>query len=82
MIEIFKTNIEDPGQALEVLSHIKEKYVSYVANFDLEDCDRILRVESIHGDVDGRALIKLVNDLGFHAEVLSDDIPVIERLLL
>ena len=81
MIEIFKTNIEQPDQALAVLRRIKETYGAYAANFDLQDCDHILRVESIHGDVDRRALIKLVNGMGFHAEVLSDDVPTNEQLL-
>ena len=76
MLEIFKTNVEQSDDARRVLEEIKNKFHDYSANFDLQDCDHILRIESINGSVDVYALTNLIADLGFAAEVLSGDMPV------
>ena len=73
MLEVFKTNVEQSDDARRVLDEIKNKFDSYSANFDLQDCDHILRVECRNGSVDVRALTNLMAHLGFAAEVLSDD---------
>ncbi len=44
-VEIFKTNISNPQKALEVLDNLNRHFPHHKINFDLEDCDRILRVE-------------------------------------
>ena len=76
MVEVFKTNVTDADHAQLVLGQMRKAFNGYTANFDLEDCDHILRVESIDVFVDASALMRLIADLGFHAEVLSDDVPV------
>ncbi len=51
MVEVFKTNVEDSSHADLLIEQIHKTYTHYTANFDLEDCDKILRVESkIVGD--------------------------------
>ncbi|MNC98798.1 hypothetical protein D3C83_168690 [compost metagenome] len=45
------------------------------ANFDLDDCDKILRVVSRKSPIDVMALVQLLKRFGFEAEVLSDDVP-------
>ncbi len=42
------------------------------ANFDLEDCDRILRVCREEHPVDAAAVIALLRQYGHHAQVLED----------
>lgn len=74
MVEVFKTNVEDPDQAAELLNQIHKNYTEYKANFDLEDCDKILRVQCNTGDVQSSFLIQLLKDYGFHSEVLSDEL--------
>lgn len=44
MIEIFKTNV-DRTASQELLSQLKLQFPSCKINFDLDDCDRILRME-------------------------------------
>lgn len=44
LIEIFKTDIDCPIQAKKIVEQIHNTFTTYKANFDLEDCDRILRV--------------------------------------
>ena len=72
MVEVFKTNVKDRAQAVMLIQRIHETFTGYKANFDLEDCDRILRVRSVTGVVESFRLIHLLKELGCHAEVLPD----------
>lgn len=45
MVEVFKTNVEDAEQADIILRKLNIHFPAYRINFDLADCDRILRVE-------------------------------------
>lgn len=72
MIEVFKTNVENCDQAMMLLANIHENFAGYKANFDLQDCDKILRVQSVAG-VESNGLINFLKNLGFHAEVLTDE---------
>ena len=74
MVEVFKTNVSDPGQANMLLDQIHKSFTNYKANFDLEDCDKILRVQSTKGGyIPPSPLINLLKDFGFEAEVLPED---------
>ena len=45
MVEVFKTNVKQRGEAKRLIQHIRQHFPSYKINFDLSDCDKILRVE-------------------------------------
>lgn len=45
MIEIFKTNVKNASQAEALLALLHHYFPSAEINFDLEDCDSILRVK-------------------------------------
>ncbi|HEU4471799.1 MAG TPA: hypothetical protein VFR58_11980 [Flavisolibacter sp.] len=45
MVEVFKTNVSSQGDAHLVVAWLKEHFPDTRINFDLQDCDRILRVE-------------------------------------
>ena len=77
MVEVFKTNVEEQHHASMLIAQIHKTFTDYIANFDLEDCDRILRIKSSKGSVQCFPLIDLLHDFGFTAEVLSDDIAVL-----
>lgn len=72
MIEVFKTNVHDPDQANMLVTFIHSHFNEYSANFDLQDCDRILRISSSHGDVNTKLLLRFLNECGIHAETLPD----------
>jgi hypothetical protein len=80
MVEVFKTDVKSPEQANRVLGEIHQAFAGYSANFDLEDCDRILRVRSSRGFVQASSLIQFLRKLGFRAEVLPDEVPLVEGL--
>ena len=46
MVEVFKTNVKDRDQAKMLIDQIQKTFTDFTANFDLEDCDKILRVKS------------------------------------
>ena len=45
MVEIFKTNMQSVEQSIKLLTEIKANFPKLNVNFDLEDCDKILRVK-------------------------------------
>ena len=75
VVEVFKTNVNDPDQGKMLLHRIKATFQDYNVNFDLEDCDRILRVETIAPRIEVSVLIAILKDAGFDAEILPDDMP-------
>ncbi len=76
MVEVFKTNVNEHTDAEKLLNCLHAKFACYQANFDLNDCDRILRVASKNQFIDAIEIIKLLNKTGFKAEILKDEIPV------
>lgn len=71
MVEVFKTDVNKPDHAASIVQRISEHFREYQVNFDLEDCDRILRVKSSDNHVRSEAIIELLADHGFRAEVLA-----------
>lgn len=72
MIEVFKTNITKQKLANEITRKLNEHFPDYKINFDLEDCDNILRVESLNKEIE--IIIQLIRSFGFVIEPLTDDV--------
>lgn len=72
MVEIFKTNVHE-GEQANMLVNLIENVYGYCANFDLEDCDKILRIEWNSGHLKVQALTELLKDFGFQAEHIADE---------
>jgi uncharacterized protein YqkB len=70
MIEVYKTNVKSKDQANKLVRHIHKTFMNSQANFDLEDCDKILRVKSNGEFIQPSSLIHLVKSFGYDAEVL------------
>jgi hypothetical protein len=77
MVEVFRTNVHSVEVARILIAAIEAKFADYEANFDLEDCDRILRVKALKGHVEPWPLIRMLKAFGFEANVLPDDVPEI-----
>jgi hypothetical protein len=69
MVEVFKTNVNGAELAEELVSTLRVRFPFSKINFDLEDCDKILRVEDHQVCV--KTVIELVNRRGFDCEMLS-----------
>lgn len=67
-VEVFKTTMQDKQQSVKVAQAIKDRFDLVSVNFDLEDCDRILRVEG--SGIDAEAIIIFLKVEEVTAEVL------------
>jgi hypothetical protein len=76
MIEVFKTNVEDGEMAKKIVDAIHRHFNIYRANFDLQDCDSILRIECKNDYVESDRIIYLLKELNCDAEILEDIIPI------
>lgn len=70
LVHVFKTNIDDPGNAALIKTFLSNQFPGIQCSFDLGDCDKILRVE--HSGVPAIEIIKQVRRRGFHCEELKD----------
>lgn len=68
MVEVFKTNIDNAEQADSIKNIILEHFPYYKINFDLGDCDKILRVEV---SISPNAIIDIVKGHNYICEVLE-----------
>jgi len=73
-IEVFKTNVETHEQAERLVELIHENFPQFTANFDLDDCDRILRIRSAES-IRENSIPDFLQQNGFDAAVLDDEIP-------
>ncbi|MCX2763842.1 hypothetical protein [Aquimarina muelleri] len=78
MIEIYKTNVQKRQQAKQIVKQIKTLFSNYRVNFDLEDCDCILRIDTGVKILDNNTIIKIVRENGFKIETLSDEISLVK----
>lgn len=69
MIEVFKTNVQKRAESRKLLSVLSKTFPSVKANFDLSDCDSVLRVEGENAEV--LKIRVLVKAHGFMCEVLD-----------
>lgn len=73
MVEVFRTNVQNEALAKVLTERISALFAGYAANFDLEDRDKILRIETGRDSVDAMGIILLFKRLGLIAELLEDD---------
>lgn len=73
---IFKTNVDSPFEAAKIIKALEQSLkVPLSADFDLDDCDRILR---LHSTLPLEQFVVQVQNLlkqnGFNAALLTDDV--------
>ena len=69
MVEVFKTNVQKKTQSKMLLCILSETFPSFKINFDLSDCDKVLRVEG--ENMEALRIMMLVKQYGFNCEVLD-----------
>ena len=69
MVEVFKTNVQYRELAEQLVSILRSRFAFYKINFDLEDCDKILRVEGKQICVE--IIIEILINHGLECEVLT-----------
>lgn len=68
-VEVFATGITEEKQAKEIAALLQPIFLHCRINFDLDDCDRILRMEGKH--IDTTAVINLLIEKGIHCQLLE-----------
>jgi hypothetical protein len=69
MVEAFKTNVHKKAQSKMLLSVLSEAFPSCKINFDLSDCDKVLRVEG--DNMEALRIMILLKEYGFRCEILD-----------
>ncbi len=70
MIYVFMTSVKTEQEVGLLKPHLNDLLKQTKWNFDLDDCDRILRIDSETGIT--QTVIKLLHDKGFDCEELVD----------
>ena len=69
MVEIFRTNVDDHSQAQQIIMLLNHHFPAFIINFDLHDCDKILRVKGESIPVD--EIETIVASQGYYCCVLN-----------
>jgi hypothetical protein len=69
MVEIFKTNVVEASQAGSIVAFLLQYFRFSRVSFDLEDCDKILRVEG--ESIPNTKIIEILTKKGFQCHVLD-----------
>lgn len=69
MVEVFKTNIQRESESHKIERLIREHYPDCQVDFDLEDCDKILRIDISEPIND--AIRDIVESQGYYCEELT-----------
>lgn len=70
MVNIFKTNVQSQQEADYIVDQLLKEYPKTQINFDLYDCDKILRVEGIKLEKISSGLVEQVRELGYFCDEL------------
>ena len=69
MVEVLKTNVQKKAQSKMLLCILSEAFPAFKINFDLSDCDKVLRVEG--DNIEALRIIILVKEYRFTCEILD-----------
>ncbi|GAA6765772.1 hypothetical protein AAFH68_17100 [Flavobacterium sp. CGRL1] len=68
MVLVYKTSVTDPQIAEKITQSLEKALGAQKVNFDLEDCDNILRIES--SSVDKEMVQEILHQYSHQAEML------------
>jgi hypothetical protein len=69
MVEVFKTNVQEFSEAQKLVALLQRHFPDSKINFDLDDCDKVLRVEGNNLRIE--KVMALVTEKGFLCTVLD-----------
>ena len=69
MVEVFSTNVYDNDQSDTLIQKLLAYFPSSKINFDLEDCDKVLRVEG--KDIATHKIIEMLSLDGYQCHILE-----------
>jgi hypothetical protein len=69
MVEVFKTNVQEAEEEIILLDVLSNLFPEHKINFDLSDCDNILRIEG--SNISCREIIEIMKANNYRCEVLE-----------
>ena len=69
MVEVFKTNVQSIRKAKIIIQKLAEEFPAHKINFDLNDCDKILKVQG--NDISSEKITQLLISENFQCQVLE-----------
>ncbi len=69
MVEVFNTNVHKISHANRIINLLLQQFPGNKINFDMHDCDKILRIEG-QNFISGK-IIRIVKQNGFTCAVLE-----------
>lgn len=72
MIEVFRTNVTRKKTSKRIGEQLLEIVPGALIHFDLDDCDKILRIERREQPIDVLQVIEWMKKTGFECELLND----------
>ncbi|MDR2274594.1 MAG: methyltransferase type 11 [Sphingobacterium sp.] len=70
-VEIFKTDVYKYREAQQIVATLLALFSSYKINFDLDDEEHILRIESSQLEIDTSQIIQQMFDWGYQCEQIA-----------
>lgn len=68
-VEVFRTNVSNVQSANKVLQVLSKVLPACEISFDLDDCDKVMRIAGKEIKVD--EILKRMNHLGYDCEILN-----------
>jgi len=68
-VEVFKTNVQTTAAAAMIVALLQKRIINSHVNFDLDDCDKVLRIEGT--DVSQQLVIEILKKRGYLCELLE-----------
>lgn len=69
MIEVFKSTVNNKVESQRILKVLATEFPDAKINFDLEDCDNILRIEA--SDINIQSIQEILLQYGHTVELLN-----------
>ena len=69
MIEVFKTNVHRHTEASKLVALLLYHFPGSKINFDLDDCDKVLRVEGVHFVIE--KVMNIMRESGYQCAILD-----------
>ncbi|MGO1521404.1 MAG: methyltransferase type 11 [Sphingobacterium sp.] len=67
-VQIFRTNVSKNQDAVQLTTSLLTVYPNYKVNFDLDDEENILRVETNYSTIATRDIVQYMMGLGYNCE--------------
>jgi hypothetical protein len=71
IVKVFKTDVQDQPTSGHIIHLLQLAFSYYRINFDLDDCDRVLRIESHQEPIEESEIQLFIASCGYHCEPLQ-----------